>query len=130
LHLRTRGGLPVDWTPTEGYRNLGNEKPIVSQKTQTLAILVAVSGLTGAHVLVAHGTHGRYEIRIILGGIYLIPIIATVVWLGLRGGLATTAVISLAYYAHLRSWPNQPMENTNQVGMILVYWIVGPSPEF
>jgi hypothetical protein len=67
-----------------------------------LAILVMVSGLTGAHFLVAHGTHGLHEIHIVLGGVYLIPIIAAALWFGLRGGLAGTAVISLASYAHIR----------------------------
>ncbi|HZP63403.1 MAG TPA: HD domain-containing phosphohydrolase [Terriglobales bacterium] len=97
-----------------------------ARRLKTLAILVAVSGLTGAHFLVAHGTHGLHEIHIILGGMYLVPIIAAALWFGLRGALATTAVISLAYYAHIRlSWPDQPMENANQFAMIVVYWIVG-----
>jgi putative nucleotidyltransferase with HDIG domain len=97
-----------------------------ARRLKALAILVAVSGLTGAHFLVAHGTHGLHEIHIVLGGMYLIPIVAAALWFGLRGGLATTAVISLAYYAHIRlSWPNQPMENANQFAMIVVYWIVG-----
>lgn len=91
-----------------------------------LAILIAVSGLTVAHFLVAHGTHGLHEIHIVLGGMYLVPIIAAALWFGLRGALATTTVISLAYYAHIRlSWPNQPMENANQFAMIVVYWVVG-----
>lgn len=72
------------------------------------------------------GTHGLHEIHILLGGMYLVPIIAAALWFGLWGGLVTTAAISLAYYAHIRlSWPNQPMENANQFAMIVVYWIVG-----
>jgi putative nucleotidyltransferase with HDIG domain len=93
---------------------------------RALAILVVVLGLTGAHFLVAHGTHGLHETHIVLGGMYLLPIIAAAVWFGLRRPLPTTAVISLAYYAHIRlSWPNQPMENANQFAMIVVYWVVG-----
>lgn len=95
-------------------------------RIRILAILVVVSGLTVAHFLVTHGTHGLHEIHIVLGGMYLIPIIAAALWFGLPGGLATTAAISLAYYAHIRlSWPNQPMENANQFAMIVVYWVVG-----
>ena len=95
-------------------------------RIRILAIFVVVSGLTVAHFLVTHGTHGLHEIHIVLGGMYLIPIIAAALWFGLPGGLATTAAISLAYYAHIRlSWPNQPMENANQFAMIVVYWVVG-----
>ncbi len=98
----------------------------LSRTLKPLSILVVVAGLTGAHFFVAHGTHGLHEIHILLGGMYLIPIIAAALWFGLRGALATTTVISLAYYAHIRlSWPNQPMENANQFAMIVVYWIVG-----
>jgi putative nucleotidyltransferase with HDIG domain len=97
-----------------------------ARKLKLIAILVAVAGLTGAHFLVARGPHGLHEIHIVLGGMYLIPIIAAALWFGLRGSLATAAVISLAYYGHIRlSWPNQPMENANQFAMIVVYWIVG-----
>jgi len=97
-----------------------------ARRLKALVIFVAVSALTGAHFLVAHGTHGLHEIHIVLGGMYLIPIIAAAVWFGLRGSLATTTVISLAYYAHIRlSWPEQPMENANQFAMIVVYWVVG-----
>ena len=99
---------------------------VLASRLKILAILVVISGLTGAHFLVAHGTHGLHEIHIVLGGMYLIPIIAAALWFGLRGGLATTALISFAYYAHIRlSWPGQPMENANQFAMIVVYWIVG-----
>lgn len=99
---------------------------VSGQRLKALAILVVVLGLTGAHFLVAHGTHGLHEIHIVLGGMYLIPIIAAALWFGLRGALATTALISLAYYAHIRlSWPDQPMENANQFAMIVVYWVVG-----
>ena len=91
-----------------------------------LAIVIVVALLTGAHFIVARGTHGLHVIHIILGGMYLIPIIASALWFGLRGGLATTAVISIAYYMHIRlSWPDQPMENANQLAMIVVYWLVG-----
>ncbi len=97
-----------------------------ARRFKALVILVAFSGLTCAHFLVAHGTHGLHEIHIVLGGMYLVPIIAAALWFGLRGGLATTALISLAYYAHIRlSWPDQPMENANQFAMIVVYWVVG-----
>lgn len=118
--------MPVHWTPRKATALSATKGRLSARKLKALAILVAVSGLTGAHFLVAHGTHGLHEIHIVLGGMYLIPIVAAALWFGLRGGLATTAVISLAYYAHIRlSWPNQPMENANQFAMIVVYWIVG-----
>lgn len=90
------------------------------------AIVVAVLILTAAHFLVGGGTHGLHEIHIVLGGMYVIPIIAAALWFGLRGSLVVTGLISLAYFSHIRlSWPNQPMENANQYAMIVVYWVIG-----
>lgn len=99
---------------------------VSARRLKILAILVVISGLTTAHFLVTHGTHGLHEIHIVMGGMYLIPIIAAALWFGLWGAIATTVLISLAYYAHIRlSWPDQPMENANQFAMIVVYWVVG-----
>lgn len=82
--------------------------------------------LTASHFLVGGGTHGLHEIHIVLGGMYIVPVIAAALWFGLRGSLVVTTLISLAYFAHIRlSWPNQPMENANQYAMIMVYWVIG-----
>ncbi len=98
----------------------------LTRKLKVVSIIVAVSAVTAAHFLVARGTHGLHVVHIVLGGMYLVPIIAGSLWFGLRGGLTTTGVISLAYYTYIRlSWPNQPMENANQFAMIVVYWVVG-----
>lgn len=116
----------MNWTPRKATAMSATKGRLSARRLKTFAVLVAVSGLTGAHFLVAHGTHGLHEIHIVLGGMYLIPIIAAALWFGLGGALATTALISLAYYAHIRlSWPDQPMENANQFAMIVVYWVVG-----
>ena len=90
------------------------------------AILAAILILTASHFLVGGGTHGLHEVHIVLGGMYIVPIIAAALWFGLRGSLFVTALISLAYFSHIRlSWPNQPMENANQYAMIVVYWVIG-----
>ena len=39
-----------------------------ARRLKTLAILAAVSGLTDAHFLVAHGTHGLHEIHMSFAG--------------------------------------------------------------
>lgn len=96
------------------------------RRLRVAAILAAILVLTAGHFWVSRGTHGLHVIHIVLGGMYVVPIIAAAVWFGLRSSLAVTALISLAYFAHIRlSWPNQPMENANQYAMIVVYWVIG-----
>jgi putative nucleotidyltransferase with HDIG domain len=90
-----------------------------------LLVVVSLVLTTFAHFTVARATHGQHVVHIILGSLYLIPIIASALWFNLRGCIAVTAVISAVYYAHIRlSWPNQPMENANQFAMIAVYWVL------
>jgi putative nucleotidyltransferase with HDIG domain len=89
-------------------------------------VLLSILILSAGHFLAPRGTHGLHEIHILLGGMYLLPIIASALWFGLRGSLAAAILISLIYYVYVRLlWPNQPMENANQYAMIAVYWVVG-----
>lgn len=95
-------------------------------RLEVVSVCLAVVLLTAAHFIVARNTHELHVIHIVLAGMYLLPIVASALWFGLRGSLSTTAVISLAYYVHIRvSWPNRPMENANQIAMIVVFWLVG-----
>ena len=82
--------MSVNWAPRKATTMSATKGRLSARGFQALVILVVVSGLTGAHFLVAHGTHGLREIHIVLGGMYLIPIIAAALWFGLRGAVATS----------------------------------------
>lgn len=92
-----------------------------------LAILsLIVLLLTAVHFTVGTQTHPLHVIHVIFGGLYLVPIIAAAIWFGLAGGMSTSVIIGGIYYVHMRvSWPDQPMENVNQLVMIGVYLLVG-----
>jgi putative nucleotidyltransferase with HDIG domain len=95
-------------------------------RPRAILLAVAVVGISVAHYSLGVATHGFHVIHIILAASYLVPITAASVWFGLRGSVLTTSIISVAYYAHTRlSWPNQPMENANQMAMIGVFWLLG-----
>ena len=89
-------------------------------------IAVAVLLLAVLHFAVGTHTHPLHVVHVILAGLSLLPILAGAVWFGLRGGTLTASVVSVVYFAHMRlSWPDQPMENANQLAMIGVYLFVG-----
>lgn len=92
-----------------------------------IVILTAISLLlSAAHFVVGTQTHREHVIHVIFEGLYLVPIIGSAVWFGLRGGLAAATAISGVFYLHiLFSWPDQPMENVNQFAMIAVYLVLG-----
>lgn len=89
-----------------------------------LVVSVLVLGI--AHFAIGTGTHPAHVVHVVLGGLYLLPIIAGALWFGLGGGVAVSLAVSHVYLAHvLLSWSNRPMENVNQYTTIGVYLLVG-----
>jgi HD-GYP domain-containing protein (c-di-GMP phosphodiesterase class II) len=86
--------------------------------------MVVAVGL--AHFAVPTGTHPLHVVHVFLRGAYLVPVVAGAVWFGWVGGAGTAAAVSATYLAHvLLSWPDQPMENANQLAMVGVYAAFG-----
>jgi putative nucleotidyltransferase with HDIG domain len=78
------------------------------------------------HSVVSVATHPSHVIHVVLGGLYLVPIVAGALWFGSRGGILTAIAVSVAFLAHIWiSWSGQAMENANQFAMIGVYLFVG-----
>ena len=89
-------------------------------------LVITIVVLSAAHLIVGRTTHELHVIHVILQGLYVVPIIAAALWFGLRGSIITTAVISVNYSGYIwLFWRNRPMENVNQIAMVLVYWILG-----
>lgn len=94
------------------------------RRVALLGVSVLVLGVT--HFAIGTGTHPAHVVHVILGGLYLLPIIAGALWFGLAGGVAVSLAASHVYLAHiLLSWSNRPMENVNQYATIGVYLLVG-----
>lgn len=93
-------------------------------RAASLVVLLLVVSL--AHFLVSIETHREHVIHILFSGLYLIGIVASALWFGVRGGAAASVGVSVAYLLHiLISWPGKPMENVNQYATIGVYLMVG-----
>ncbi len=89
-------------------------------------MILACVTVAAVHFVVGTETHQQHVVHVIFGGLFLLPVIAGAVWFGPAGGLGTATAVSLLYFAHMRkSWPDQPMENANQLAMIAVYELVG-----
>jgi putative nucleotidyltransferase with HDIG domain len=95
--------------------------------TARIIILASSVGLiSAAHFTIGTLRHSVHIEHIILQAMYVAPIVAAASWFGIRGSLITVLVVSAIYYSYMRTvWPNQPMENANQVAMLAIYWVVG-----
>ena len=82
--------------------------------------------MTGAHFSLGTDTHREHMLHLMFAGLYILPIVLSALWWGLRGGLPTSAVISGIYLVHiLTTWAGQPMENANQAATTGVFLFLG-----
>ncbi|HYX68385.1 MAG TPA: HD domain-containing phosphohydrolase [Terriglobales bacterium] len=95
-----------------------------AQVARILFIVSLIAALTVAGFSVA--SIGWFPgVRILLAGMYLIPVLAATLWFRIRGGLVTAAVISLCSYAHLLfSPPRETGAQENHMAMIAIYWVL------
>ncbi len=95
-----------------------------AQAARVVLLVSLVVAVTVAHVSVQE-IHWFPGVRVLLAGMYLMPILAATMWFRLWGGLLTTAIISICYYvqAHLElTRPGRPDEH--QLAMLVVYWVL------
>lgn len=89
-----------------------------------LVTLVAVIALL--HFLIPTTTHGWHELHIVLRKLYFLPPVVAAVWFGFGGAIWTTLAVSVLFTAHaVLDWPGNYMEQANQGGELLGFWIVG-----
>ena len=104
--------------PREHLRH--RDRPI---RIAMLATLVAVIALF--HFLVPTTSHGWHELHIVLRKLYFLPPVVAAVWFGLGGAIWTTLAVSGLFLAHaVLDWPGNYMEQANQGGELLGFWVV------
>lgn len=97
-----------------------------SYQVRSAATWAAV--IAAAHFLLGTSTHAIHGLHILLGGLFMVPILKAAVAAEVRGGLIASAAVSVIYLAHiLWSWRGSPMANQDQYAMIGVYFVVGLS---
>jgi len=95
-------------------------------KLRIAFLAAAVLAVTVAHFSVGTVTHRLHVVHVFLRTLYLLIIIASTIWFGLRGGLVSSVVISVLFGFHIFiCWADDPMENINQEAMIGVYLLLG-----
>lgn len=84
--------------------------------------------ITAAHFVVGTRSHTFHGGHILLGSLYMFPVLLGAVAFGLRGGLLTALVVMAIYSLHiLVSWAGKPMANPDQWALLGAYLFVGIS---
>lgn len=93
---------------------------------RSAAVWAAV--IAAAHFALGTKTHSVHGLHILLGGLFMVPVLKGAVAFELRGGLIAAAAVSGLYLGHiLWTWRDSPMANADQYAMIGVYFVVGIS---
>ena len=95
-----------------------------------LILLAGVIGIIALlHYLTPTEPHGYHKLHIILRKLYFLPPVMAAAWFGLRGACLTSLVVSLFFVLHaFLDWPGNYMEQANQVGELVGFWVAGVIP--
>lgn len=93
---------------------------------KVISLVVSVALISIGHFTMGTLHHYAHIEHLVLQALYFGPIVAAALWFGIPGALITLLAISTVYYSYVRIvWPDQPMENANQMAMLAIYWAVG-----
>ena len=98
-----------------------------SKSTRKIAVLVLITVSTAIiHFVIPTNRHDLHMVHIILRKLYFLPPIMAAVWFGFRGSLYTTLAVSSLFSLHaFLDWPGNYMEQANQAGELVSFWVVG-----
>jgi putative nucleotidyltransferase with HDIG domain len=98
-------------------------------KITILILLITCIGLF--HFLIPTESHTAHKIHIILRKLYYLPPVIAGAWFGLRGAFYVTLTTSMLFSLHVfMDWPGNYMEQANQVGELVSFWVVGLVPGY
>lgn len=91
-----------------------------------MVLILLVGAITFLHFLVPTDQHNLHKIHIVLRKLYFLPPVIAAAWYGIRGAVLVTLSISLFFSFHaFLDWPENYMEQANQLGELISFWIVG-----
>lgn len=95
-----------------------------------IIVLVLLTGMIALfHYLTPTEPHDYHKIHIVLRKLYFLPPVMAAAWFGLRGACITASAVSLLFILHaFLDWPGNYMEQANQVGELVGFWMAGVIP--
>ncbi len=94
-----------------------------------LAILTLLIALL--HFLIPTESHTLHKLHIVVRKLYFLPPVMAAAWFGLRGAIWTTLAVSGLFLLHaVLDWPGNYMEQANQIGELIGFWVAGLIPGY
>ncbi|HEY6009495.1 MAG TPA: HD domain-containing phosphohydrolase [Geobacteraceae bacterium] len=110
---------------------MGNDINARRKRNRIAILAMSVALVSLFHFIVPTAPHTYHKIHILLRKLYFLPPVVAAAWFGLRGALFTTAAISAIFTSHaILDWPGNYMEQANQLGELVGFWVVGLVPGY
>ena len=94
-----------------------------------LATLTLAIGLL--HFLIPTESHALHKLHIVVRKLYFLPPVMAAAWFGVRGATWTTLGVSGLFILHaMIDWPGNYMEQANQAGELIGFWVAGLIPGY
>lgn len=95
--------------------------------------IILLASLIGIIAILHYATptepHYYHKVHIVLRKLYFLPPVIAAAWFGLRGAIITTTAVSILFSLHaLLDWPGNYMEQANQLGELVGFWVIGLIP--
>jgi len=100
---------------------------LANSKTKKIVLLVVITVSAAImHFVIPTDRHDLHMVHIVLRKLYFLPSVMAAVWFGFRGSLYTTLAVSSLFSLHaFLDWPGNYMEQANQAGEFVSFWVVG-----
>jgi putative nucleotidyltransferase with HDIG domain len=104
-----------------------NRPSTTQNKIILLASTIVIIALL--HYLTPTDQHEYHKLHIIFRKLYFLPPVMAAAWFGLRGACFTALAVSILFTLHaFLDWPGNYMEQANQVGELVGFWVAGVIP--
>jgi putative nucleotidyltransferase with HDIG domain len=99
----------------------------LTEKNVKIGAIVLLTGIAAlAHFVIPTDRHELHMIHIVLRKLYFLPPVMAAVWFGFRGSVYTALAVSSLFSLHaFLDWPGNYMEQANQAGELVSFWVVG-----
>ncbi len=98
----------------------------IRAKRKIIFLIFFIGLITFFHFIIPTDQHASHVFHIVLRKFYFLPPVVAAAWYGLKGAIYVTLSISILFSFHaIMDWPGNYMEQANQGGELLSFWVVG-----
>jgi putative nucleotidyltransferase with HDIG domain len=102
-----------------------------SQRARITVLLTLTLAIALLHFLIPTASHALHKLHIVVRKLYSLPPVMAAAWFGVRGATWTTLGVSGLFILHAAvDWPGNYMEQANQAGELIGFWVAGLIPGY